>query len=310
MKILRRFIDDVRDYFTVTGNESRTTAVAPHDFAVKDWRIALLETRKSVVDKRLGILAAGVAYYSTLAFFPMAAASVAIAALFLSDGNLHGLLHGLDQYLPSDFAKLVGSQLETALANEASNRVVAIIAIVIALFSVSSATKNLIKASNVSYACEESRSFVKLRLTSMTMTAMLFLCGVIVVGCLFVDSHLLESFGLTHVVATILSFGRWVAIVILVAATLAVFYRYGPNRPNPHWQWVSWGAAIASVFWLCGTVLFFLYVKYFAHYTESYSLFAGIIVLMVWMNLSSFIILLGAEINHRLEQRTTRRTAS
>lgn len=309
MKIIRRLIDDVRDYFTVTGRESRTTAVAPHDFAVKDWRIALLETRKSVVDKRLGILAAGVAYYSTLAFFPLAAASVAIAALFVSDGNLHGLLHGLEQYLPSDLAKLVGSQLETALANQASNRVVAIVAIAIAFFSASSATKNLIKASNVSYACEESRSFVKLRLTSITMTAMLFMCGVVVVGCLFIDSRLLESLGLTHIVATILSFGRWVAIIILVAATLATFYRYGPNRPNPHWQWVSWGAAIASIFWLCGTVLFFLYVKYLAHYTESYSLFAGIIVLMVWMNLSSFIILLGAEINHRLEQRTTRKTA-
>jgi membrane protein len=309
MKIIHRFISDVRDYFTVTGKESRTVAVAPHDFAFKDWRIALLETRKSVVDKRLGILAAGIAYYATLAFFPLAAASVAIAALFVSDGNLHVLLHALEQYLPSDFAKLVGSQLETALANETSNGLVAIIAIAIAFFTASSAMKNLVKASNVAYACDESRSFVKLRLTSIVLTIMLFICGVIVMGCLFVDSTLLESLGLTHIMAVILSLGRWVAIMILVAATLAAFYRYGPNRPNPHWQWVSWGAAIASVFWLFGTVLFFLYVKYLANYTESYSLFAGIIVLMVWMNLSSFIILLGAEINHRLEQRTTRKTA-
>lgn len=309
MKIIHRFISDVRDYFTVTGKESRTVAVAPHDFAFKDWRIALLETRKSVVDKRLGILAAGIAYYSTLAFFPLAAASVAIAALFVSDGNLHVLLHMLEQYLPSDFAKLVGSQLETALANETSNGLVAIIAIAIAFFTASSAMKNLVKASNVAYACDESRSFVKLRLTSIVSTIMLFICGVIVMGCLFVDSALLESLGLTHIMAVILSLGRWIAIIILVAATLAAFYRYGPNRPNPHWQWVSWGAAIASVFWLFGTVLFFLYVKYLANYTESYSLFAGIIVLMVWMNLSSFIILLGAEINHRLEQRTTRKTA-
>lgn len=60
---------------------------------------------------------------------------------------------------------------------------------------------------------------------------------------------------------------------------------------------------------MIGTALFFVYARYFANFSDSYSIFAGIIVLMTWFNLTSFIILLGAEINYRLETQTLRKTS-
>jgi len=92
--------------------------------------------------------------------------------------------------------------------------------------------------------------------------------------------------------------------------SLSVFYRYAPDRGNPHWQWVTWGSCIATAIWLVGTTLFFIYARYFAHFTDSYSIFAGIIVLMTWLNLTAFAILIGAEINFRLENQTRARTTA
>jgi membrane protein len=97
-------------------------------------------------------------------------------------------------------------------------------------------------------------------------------------------------------------------LILIVALFLAVFYRYGPNRETPYWQWVSWGSVLASVLWLGVTALFFVYARYFADFSDSYSVFAGIIVLMTWLNLTAFIVLLGAEVNNRLEKQTSEAT--
>jgi membrane protein len=102
---------------------------------------------------------------------------------------------------------------------------------------------------------------------------------------------------------------RWFIIAALMTVGLAAFFRYAPNRSNPHWQWVTWGSLIATVVWLLATTIFFVYARYFANYTESYSVFAGILVLMIWLNLTSFALLLGATINYKLENQTRAKTA-
>jgi len=98
-------------------------------------------------------------------------------------------------------------------------------------------------------------------------------------------------------------------LTAIIAGSLALFYRVAPSNHNPHWQWVSWGAGIASVVWLAGTTLFFLYAKYLSVYSNIYNVFGSVVVLLIWLNLSAYIILLGATINQRLEARTTRRTS-
>jgi membrane protein len=101
---------------------------------------------------------------------------------------------------------------------------------------------------------------------------------------------------------------RWVLIVAIMAVALATFYRYGPDRKNAKWQWVSWGAAAAIIIWLIGTLLFFFYAQNFGSFGENYGVVAGLIILMTWFNLSAFIFLLGAQVNHGLERQTAKTT--
>jgi membrane protein len=71
---------------------------------------------------------------------------------------------------------------------------------------------------------------------------------------------------------------------------------------------VSWGSVIAAVLWVGGSLLFSWYVNNFGSYNETYGSVAAVIILMLWFNLSSFIILLGAEINSELEHQTAKDT--
>lgn len=284
-------------------DKMRPKAESPTDFSLKTWRDAFKETKNAFSNKSLPILAAGVAYFCTLAFFPLMAAAVAIAAFVISDSQLQGVVASLGQYLPADIAGLVSSQLKTLVTEDSNSIVIAAFSILLSLFSVSGAVQNLVSATNVAYSVTERRGFIKLRLLSLVMTVSAVALGFVVLALLIVNAGFLESFGVPALVADILVIARWPVLIGLMILILAVFYRYGPNRDNPDWQWVSWGAVIATAIWLLATILFFVYAQNFANFSETYSLFAGIIVLMIWLNVSALTVLLGAEVNHRLESK-------
>lgn len=65
------------------------------------------------------------------------------------------------------------------------------------------------------------------------------------------------------------------------------------------------GALFASIVWILGTAAFGLYVSNFANYSKTYGSIGGIIVLMLWLYITGFIIIVGAEINAIINQRRT-----
>jgi membrane protein len=263
---------------------------------------ALLETKNALGDKNLTVLSAGVAYYATLAFFPLLAASVAIGALLITTEQLQALASVAETYLPGDVSGIVTEQLERLVSRRADNVLAAVIAIAIALFSASGASKTLVTASNVAYGVEESRGWLAQQAWGIVWTVGSIAFGFTVISLLAFDQGVLQYLGVPGSVSSVLIYVRWPAIVLMLIFGLAIFYRFGPNRTGARWQWVSWGAIIATVVWLVATVLFFAYVRNVGNFDQSYSLFAGIVILMIWLNLSALIVLLGAEMNHRLEK--------
>jgi len=88
--------------------------------------------------------------------------------------------------------------------------------------------------------------------------------------------------------------------------TLALLYRYGPDRREAKWRWISPGVTLATAAWLMGSGLFSLYVSNFASFNEIYGSIGTVIIVMLWFFLSCFLILLGAAINAEAEHQTDR----
>ncbi|MGH7218557.1 MAG: YihY/virulence factor BrkB family protein [Candidatus Microsaccharimonas sp.] len=294
---------------TILADETLSFARTPRKFALKDWKNALIETKNAFKSKNITMLAAGIAYFLTFAVFPSIAALVAILSFAISEQQLTSAAAAFDDYLPGDIAYLISTQLKAAFEHPSSSAIIVVFGIVIALVSVSGAISNIIKATNTIYEAEETRRFITLRLMSAAFVGIVFVMTIIVVGLLVLNESFLMSIGMPAWVAWTILIVRWVIIAGIVTVGLAAFYRYAPNRTNRHWQWVTWGSLIATLLWLVGTTLFFIYARYLAHYTESYSVFAGIIVLMIWLNLTAFSVLLGAAINFKLENQTRAKTS-
>lgn len=294
---------------TLRGEVPRKSVTSPHLFSARDWRRVLLEARIASKDKKMPILAAGTAFYATLAFFTSLAAIIAIVAYIADAEELKAALSAIEIYFPIDISALIGAQLESAFEYNIRNIVVAVFAIIIALYSSSRAMATLISAVNTAYEQDEKRKVPVLIGMSLLMAIAAIILTAGSLGLVLVDQAALTQFGLPAFFAFTLPVVRWVLLATIIAVSLALFYRFAPSNHSPHWKWVSWGAGIASMIWLAGTTLFFLYAKYLSIYSSIYNVFGSVIILLIWFNLSAFVILLGAEINHRLEQRTTRRTS-
>lgn len=283
-------------------------ASTPIDLSWSSWRRALVETKNAFGNKNLAMLATGIAYGGTLAFFPLVVACVAIASIVISPHQIESIVSALSSYLPSDIAGLLTAQLTSALNKDSTNFLIAAAAILIALFGVSGAMNSLVSALNIAYDRDETRNMIRVRLVSIALTCMMVLGIIIVLPLIALGGDLLRGIGTPEWLIVTFSIVRWLLLAVVMCVGLAIVYRYAPDRPNAHWQWVSWGAIMATILWILATAAFFVYVQHFANFSQSYSLFAGIIVLMMWLNYTGLIVLIGGEVNHQLERRTVRST--
>ncbi len=283
----------------------RSTATG-NIFSAKMWREVAKDIFYALGDKNLGMLGASIAFYATLSFFPLIASLVAIGGIVLEPHQMTEVANTIAGYLPQDIANLITTQLSSATQNKQANPFIAVFALTLALFSISGAVNTAMTATNIAYDMKETRHPVRLKIIGMFWALGLVISLAIILPVLFINQSFLIEAGMNNLAVATYAVIRWAALFALVIIGLAFFYHFGPNRSRTAFQWFSWGAVVATALWLLVTGIFFVYLQYFGNFSDSYSLFAGIIAMMLWLNLTSFIVLIGAEINHRLDKHMTR----
>jgi membrane protein len=89
---------------------------------------------------------------------------------------------------------------------------------------------------------------------------------------------------------------RWPLILLLSLLGITLVYHFAPAVRH-RWHWVTPGSAFALVGWLLASYSLRLYVAYFGNYNATYGSIGGVILLMLWLYLSSLVLLVGAEID-------------
>jgi membrane protein len=162
----------------------------------------------------------------------------------------------------------------------------------------------LISAFNIAYQEKETRGFVKLNLIAIGLTVGMLVGGTVIIALVGVLPAAIQFIGLGSVTQWLLLVLEWPLLIVVVMTGLAVLYRYAPNRRTPRWRWVSPGAVAATALWLLGSVGFTVYVTHFNSYDKTYGSLGGVVVMLTWLYLSSFVTLFGAVINAQSERQT------
>jgi membrane protein len=284
-------------------------AEKPTDIPWRGWKQIVKRAWAEHKADNMPIISGGVAFFGFLSIFPALIALLSLYGLVATPETVAQQVEDLSAQLPDAAAEIIKTQLNAIVANSDSALTFGlIVSILAALWSASGGVGNLITAVNLAYDEVETRSFVKLKLMSLGLVLGSIVFVLITFGLIAVVPGVLDALPL-GVVGTILAqVVRWVLLLAIFAGALAVLYRVAPDRDAPRFSWVSLGAVVVTVVWAIVSVGFSLYVDNFGSYDKTYGAIAGVIVLMLWLYLTCYLVLLGAEINSEAEHQTAHDT--
>lgn len=291
------------------GGNRGQDAKSPSEIPARGWWDILKRTASQASEDRLMTEAAGITFYALLALFPALTALVSLYGLVADAGDVSKHLSDLSGVVPAGGMEIIGEQVKR-VAEQGNGKLGfgLVIGLGVALWSANGATKAVFETLNLIYEEKEERSFLKRTLTTLAFTLGGILFALLAMGTMIALPVVLDFVGLGGTTDFLLRMARWPLMLVVIAALLALLFRYGPSRNKAKWRWVSWGGAFAAVSWLIGSAGFSFYVSNFGSYNETYGSLGAAIGFMTWIWISAVIVLAGAELDAEMERQTARDT--
>ncbi|MEV4284364.1 YihY/virulence factor BrkB family protein [Nonomuraea bangladeshensis] len=291
---------------TVSRDASERAAGVPDgpgEFPRRAWWTVLRRTIIEFKNDRLQDLAAGLTYYAVLSIFPALIVLVSVFGL-LGRGDAAAQLSAVMVLVPAEVRDLMVTSIQAAQNGAGAASAVAIVGLVVALWSASGYIAAFIRAGNTIYDIDEGRPFWKttpLRIGLTLLATVLLAVGAIAVTLTGdLAAALGRALGLGEAAVLAWDILKWPLMVLVAAGLIMLLYWAAPNVRQPGLRWISPGSILAVVLWVIVSGGFALYVANFASYSKTYGALAGIVVFLVWLWLSNMALLLGAEFDAEL----------
>jgi membrane protein len=268
------------------------------------WAAAAKRSIKEFKEDNLQDWAAALTYYGILSIFPGLLVLVSLLGL-LGKSATQPVITGLTKAAPSSVRQVVLNAMVHLQHSHAAAGILAVVGIVVGLWSASSYVAGFMRASNVVYDVPEGRPLWKttpIRLAvTLVMLVLLVASALIVVVTGALAARVGHALGIGSAAVTAWNIAKWPVLLIIVSVMFAILYWASPNAKHG-FRLVSPGSVLAVVLWLIASGLFALYVAHFGSYNKVYGSLAAVIIFLIWMWISNTAVLIGAEFNAELER--------
>jgi len=253
-------------------------------------------------DDALG-LAAQLAYFLILALFPFILVLVSLMGTFGSPEMASEVLAYFRQVMPQQVFELIEKYTSDIISGNRPAPYLFSFGILFTLWSASGAFAALINALNRAYDVQETRPFWKVRGIAILMT--LGLSVLILVGVLLlvvgepIGRTIADVFGLGEIFEFVWNIIRWPVALFFMVFTVALLYYFSPDVNQP-FRWITPGGLIGVLLWVLASVAFSFYVNNFGSYNKTYGSIGVVIILLLYLYISSLTVLFGATLNATL----------
>jgi len=265
------------------------------------WRRILRETLREMVTDKAALVAAGCAFYGTLALFPAITMVIFVYGLAFDPVTVEPQLKLLENQMPPEAYSLIAGRVHVLVTQPRGNLGLGLgISIAIAFWSASAGTRAMLSALNMAFnITEDHRGILGFYATGLLMT----LCAIVgaSVGIALLV-FLPVAIGFLHLSADTAEYVRWLSLGLLlgfVLLALVVLYRFGPAR-RAQGPWITAGALLATVLWLIASFGLSLYVERVASYDATYGPLGAVVAIMMWFYVTAYVVLLGAELDAQI----------
>jgi membrane protein len=247
-------------------------------------------------------------YFLVMSLFPALLVGVSLLGLFGQQSLVTDSVRYLDDAgAPQETVAGVKTSLEGLIESSGAKVGFGLVfGLLLGLNGASGAFGAAGRALNKVYGVDEDRGFVRRKAQDIMWTALVIVLAVIALGSVFLGGTLAEdlfgTIGLGSTAAAIWTYARWLVALAAMMLIFAIIYAFAPDLEHRRFQWISPGAVLGVVIWIAASGLFFLYVSNFSNYGATYGAFAGAVILLLWLYITSLAFLLGGEVNGEIER--------
>jgi membrane protein len=263
------------------------------------WKELLVGLKDEISNDGITDLAATVTYYGVLALFPFLLFLVAVASLVVTPDDAERLVNALAGVAPGPVTQILGDQIRT-VAQQQNPTLVGFGALG-AVWAASGGVMAVIRALNVAYDVKEGRPFWKVRgialLGTIVSSVLALAAALIAIGAAPLASRVGGPLGLA------IGYLRLPVAGLAMMLLWAVLY-YALPDVQQRFKFITPGSVLGVVVWVLASWGFSKYVANFGSYDKTYGALGGVIVLFLWMWISSLVLLVGAEVNALIEHRS------
>ncbi len=248
-------------------------------------------------DRNIGLIAAGVAFYAMLAVFPGLASAIAIWGFFADPSVMRDSLSLVSEFIPHDAFTILTDEVARLVSS--NTRVLgwtSLVSLSVGLYSAHNGVLALVSGLNAVHAREPHPGLTRYVISTILTLALIGLLLTTLATVVIVPT-LLNWIPFGNVEAWLIKVIPTIALMVAVLIFLAMFYRWGPNRPGDRSGLITPGAILAAALWAAASIAFSVYLGYFGTYNRIYGSIGAIVALLVWFYISAYIILLGGVLN-------------
>lgn len=276
----------------------RAAPDSPTELPRKSWGAVLKGSLREFKDDELTDRAAALTYYGVLALFPALLVLVSLLGI-TGKSTTDKVLENVQQFAPGSARDIITRAVEQLQGNAGVGSLMAIVGLVLAVWSASGYVGAFIRSANAVYDMPEGRPVWKLLPVRVAVTVVLMVLAVISALIVVFTGALARqagtALGIGDTALTVWSIAKWPALVVLVTIMIAILYWATPNAKVKGFRWITPGSLLALLIWMIASAGFAVYVANFASYNKTYGTMAGVIVFLVWLWITNLAILLGLE---------------
>ncbi|MGW0337008.1 YihY/virulence factor BrkB family protein [Streptomyces sp. NPDC003011] len=283
------------------GPDEQVERQAPDDLTElpkRSWWAVLKGTVKEFKDDELADRAAALTYYGVLALFPALLVLVSLLGI-AGQSATQQVLDNVQKLTPGAARDVISNAVKQLQGNAGIGSVLAIVGLLVAVWSASGYVAAFIRSANKVYDMPEGRPVWKVLPVRVGVTVVLLVLAVVSALIVVFTGGLAReagaALGIGDTALTVWSIAKWPVLIVLVTIMIAILYWATPNVKGRGFKWVTPGSVLALLIWLIASAGFAFYVANFGSYNKTYGTLAGVIIFLVWLWISNIAILLGLE---------------
>ncbi len=277
----------------VPGTEIANSLNVNHPGRTLSWRAFLIALYRSWQKDQVGDVAAALTFYGVLSLFPFLLFLVSLTGWLLNAHATDELVGELGRVAPAEVTQIINNRLTGLVEHGHSGKWLAV-GIVAAIWTASGAIVSLMRALNRLYGVEETRPLWKRRALAVGVTLGAGALGLAAATVTVLAPAVRAIAGAD--VSALVTWLRFPAAGLIMLFIWAAMYWLLPDIKTG-FHWITFGSAVGVGLWLIASWGFSEYVRRSHKFDITYGALGGVIVLLVWMWLSSVMLLLGAEID-------------